>query len=232
MNSFLDGEDNWTRCRDNFRMPKEAFIHLLNFFIHVGLGKFIFGCYDYYCSCIIYCTDNKRVRRISREIKVALFVEWLGQGYTERQQAEAWQISCESVFKSRQICIWMWYNYGYSQFVHFSLPDIKYNEMLADSKYSFFHGMKWALDGTHIAVNVNKNVQKVFRNRHNYTSTNVLLVCNHDLFITYAYVGVEGCAHDGFVLQEAITKGNLTFSDDTYFAVDGGYALKYKKYCC
>ena len=46
------------------------------------------------------------------------------------------------------------------------------------------------------------------------------------MLITYAYIGVEGAAHDSFVLQEAQTRGNLQMPQDGYASADCGYGMR------
>lgn len=63
-----------------------------------------------------------------------------------------------------------------------------------------------AIDGTHIAANVNLLEQPKYRNRKQVLSQNVLVACTFDMKFTYVLAGWEGSAHDGRLLRSAILR--------------------------
>ena len=153
-------------------------------------------------------------------MKVAIFVEWLGQGFTLRNQSEIWQLSLDSISASRNSCLNIWIHRGYHRMVNFKLPDVLVDALLVnDSKFTFFSGMNFLMDGTHFDMVVDADKMPAFRNRKGSITTNVLLVCNHDMLINYAYVGVEGSAHDTFVLKECIRKDHFKVPDGLYIGI-------------
>ena len=206
LTGFLVGNNN-KLFRDMFRMDKHCFLRLFEFLHLHGFGNEII-----------------RMRKVYPIVKLAIFVEWLGHGECVRKQGDDWRLSLESISKAR-ITVRDFLMNHYSKFVNFDLPDNVVDERIANNPgYAFFGNVKYAMDGTHIAVEVPNELKDVFRNRKNYTSTNVLLVCNFDMYITYATVGVEGSAHDSFVYQLAQRDG-LDFPEGTYCLADCGYAL-------
>ncbi len=60
-------------------------------------------------------------------------------------------------------------------------------------------------------------------NRHGQCSTNVLLTCNFSGFITYALAGAEGAAHDGYVLERAVSRRDLPMQAGHFYLGDAGY---------
>lgn len=99
-------------------------------------------------------------------------------------------------------------------------PSIRLNPKF----FPFFSDCIGALDGTHVHACVNPELQDSFRNRKGYTSQNVLGVVNFDMIFSYILAGWEGSAHDGRVLESALSKG-LTIFPGKYYLGDAGYAL-------
>lgn len=81
-----------------------------------------------------------------------------------------------------------------------------------------------ALDGTHIACYVALEDQPRYRNRKHFLSQNVLAICNFDLLFTYILPGWEGSAHDGRVLQDALSQHGLEIPIGQYYLGDAGYS--------
>jgi hypothetical protein len=68
----------------------------------------------------------------------------------------------------------------------------------------FFDDCDGALNGSHVdAFTSNPS----FRNRKKLMSQNVIAVVNFDLTFLYVFAGWEGSAHDGQVIQDALSKG-------------------------
>lgn len=67
------------------------------------------------------------------------------------------------------------------------------------------------LTGTFIECQVPASHKLRFLNarKGGATGTNLLLACNFDMYITFASVGAEGSAHDGFVLRRATAARRL-----------------------
>jgi hypothetical protein len=103
------------------------------------------------------------------------------------------------------------------------------NEPLHDriklnSKFNpYFKDCLGALDGTHINMIVPTLHQQKYRNRKGYISQNVLGVCNFDMRFQYILAGWEGSAHDGLVIQDAVTAGGFDTPQGKYWL--GLYSL-------
>lgn len=57
------------------------------------------------------------------------------------------------------------------------------------------------IDGTHIPVKCNRSVHSSYLNRKEWTSVNVLAICDERLRFTYICYGAPGCVHDARVWQ-------------------------------
>ncbi|KAK9114131.1 hypothetical protein Syun_020928 [Stephania yunnanensis] len=63
-----------------------------------------------------------------------------------------------------------------------------------------------------------------YRNRHGFTSQNVLAACNFDLEFIYVLSGWEGSAHDSRILTDVLSRRNgLKVPQGKYFLVDCGF---------
>ena len=60
-----------------------------------------------------------------------------------------------------------------------------------------------AIDGTHIPLVPPKDSEQVFRNRKQFHSLNVQMVCLSNHYISHVYANYPGSAHDSFVLQNS-----------------------------
>ena len=83
-----------------------------------------------------------------------------------------------------------------------------HSRIAEDVKFELFNDCIGALDGTHIPCVVSPETSKPYRNRKDFTSQNVLGVCNFDGVFTFVHVGWEGSAHDSRVLNDAIIHGS------------------------
>ena len=69
--------------------------------------------------------------------------------------------------------------------------------------WSHFNDAIGAIDGTHIKVIVPKQLDAQHRNRHGYTSQNVMAICDFDLRFTFVVAGWPGSVHDTRVWTDA-----------------------------
>jgi hypothetical protein len=90
-------------------------------------------------------------------------------------------------------------------------------------KFPYFDQGICAIDGVHITLIVVAADADRFRSRKGTTSTNVLAASDWGMRVCYAYVGVEGSAHDSTVL--AFSGFLAKVPDDYYVIADAGYAL-------
>uniref|UniRef100_A0A803N7K7 DDE Tnp4 domain-containing protein n=1 Tax=Chenopodium quinoa TaxID=63459 RepID=A0A803N7K7_CHEQI len=93
-----------------------------------------------------------------------------------------------------------------------------------DERWKYFKNCLGALDGTMILVNVPCEDRPKYRSRKGTLAMNVLGVCSPEMEFTYVLPGWEGSAHDGHILQDAISRPNgLKVPKGCYYLCDGGY---------
>ncbi|OLL24540.1 putative nuclease HARBI1, partial [Neolecta irregularis DAH-3] len=116
----------------------------------------------------------------------------------------------------------------YPEVVQLPDPNIIPEEILKNLKfYPFFKNCIGAADGCHILSKVSSDDSARFHNRKGEISQNFLGICKFNLQFCYVLSGWEGSAHDGLVLQYALSAGGgLTIPDGKYYLVDAAYALK------
>ena len=62
------------------------------------------------------------------------------------------------------------------------------------------------IDGTHIRVKVSSTNAPKYRGRKEYTTQNVLAVCDFDMRFTYILPGWEGTVSDSRIIKNALSK--------------------------
>ena len=94
--------------------------------------------------------------------------------------------------------------------------------------YPFFSGFVGAMDGTHICVKVEPELQGMYWNRHDNASLNIMAICDLNMLFTYIWNGAPGSCHDTAVLAMA-QQNDSEFPlppRDKYYLVDSGYPNK------
>ncbi|XP_010490073.1 PREDICTED: uncharacterized protein LOC104767795 [Camelina sativa] len=98
--------------------------------------------------------------------------------------------------------------------------------IMHDRRYfPYFQHCIGAIDGTHLRVHVGGDKKITYWNHHNYTSMNILAVCEFNMRFIYTRIGVPGRAHDSKILTYCARHDNFfPFpSSEKYFLVDSGY---------
>ncbi|GAV81547.1 LOW QUALITY PROTEIN: DDE_4 domain-containing protein [Cephalotus follicularis] len=72
--------------------------------------------------------------------------------------------------------------------------------------YPYFKDCVGAIDGTHVHPSVPLEIQGRFHRRKGGTTQNVLAAITFDLKFTYVLAGLEGSAHDSFILNSALSR--------------------------
>ena len=150
------------------------------------------------------------------------------QGYSNRQLNERWQHSGDTISKIvHEVCRAILR--ARDHFIQVpKANDTIHDRIKLNSKYwPFFEGCIGALDGTHVPAVVEPELKQACRDRKGDVSQNVLGVVDFNMLFTYVLVGWEGSAHDGRVLDDALTKG-LSVFPGKYYLGDAGYALSWK----
>ncbi|RPA79525.1 hypothetical protein BJ508DRAFT_195168, partial [Ascobolus immersus RN42] len=93
-------------------------------------------------------------------------------------------------------------------------------------EFSYFAKVRGAIDGTQIPVVPPKGEERPYRNRKGFYSTNVLIGCSLDMYITYVYAGWEGSANDSRVLGSAVSNGGFKVPINRIFLADAGYGMR------
>ena len=193
------------RIQEIFRMPLYTFVELQ-----------------------IYLAENTELRSskaIGIAEKLAMFIETIGRGTTNRGIQERFQHSGATVSR----CFHEVLNallILHTKYVQ--LPVAPYqvgNRIAGDAKYSpYFGDCLGALDGTHIAMHVPYVDRTPYRSRKGFLSQNVLAACTFDMRFSYVLPGWEGSAHDGRVLSDAISGKGFIVPEGKYYLGDAGYS--------
>ncbi|XP_056843072.1 uncharacterized protein LOC108808106 [Raphanus sativus] len=98
-----------------------------------------------------------------------------------------------------------------------------------DRRYwPYFSGFVGAMDGVHVCVKVKPELQGMYWNRHDWTSFNIMAICDLNMLFTYVWNGAPGSYHDTAVLTMA-ENSDSEFSlplVDKYYVFDYGYPNK------
>ena len=98
-----------------------------------------------------------------------------------------------------------------------------------DRRYwPYFSGFVGAVDGVHVCVKVKPELQRMYWNRHDRTSFNIMAICDLNMLFTYVWNGAPGSCHDTAVLTMA-QDGDSDFPlppGDKYYVADSGYPNK------
>ena len=164
----------------------------------------------------------KTTRNICTGEKLMIFL-FIITGNSNRTAQERWQHSGETITRvlyeamNALMCI-------HPSYIRPPSSDVP-RQIQSDSRFfPYFKDCIGALDGTHIPAVVPASYATPFQNRKGFTSQNVLAVCDFNLVFTYVLSGWEGAAHDGRVLQDALTKG-FPLRAGKYYLGDAGYPL-------
>ena len=199
MNSY-----NTNRFHDSCRMDKRTFTLMLNFLIDHGE---------------LVGSEN-----ICAGQRLMIYISVL-KGSSNRATSEIWQHSGSTI---SEIVNQVATCFEKVQHLLFIRPtNERQQEIANDPKFSgFFDDCIGALDGCHCSAATN---DPLFRNhKHHMMSQNVLGVVNFNLTFSAVVAGWEGCAHDGAVLADGLTKGLTTFPGK-YYVGDADYGLS--RYC-
>ncbi|KAG4949078.1 hypothetical protein JHK82_042273 [Glycine max] len=182
------------RCYQMFRMKKLVFLEL--------------------CDILETKYNLKKTRNVSIYEQVGLFLYMLSQPGSVRNCKKRFQHSGETIsryFHSvlKVVCM---FAKDIIKHVDPSFRDTL-DEILKDARYHpYFRDCIGAIDGTHIRVCVPFHLQGVYIGRKNYTTTNVMAVCDFSMCFTFVWAGWEGSTHDTKIFMEALRKPALHFS--------------------
>ncbi|CAN6560322.1 unnamed protein product [Malus baccata var. baccata] len=181
------------RCHEQFRMEQHVFKDLLE-----TLKR------DY---------GLKRIGDITLEEALAMFLNTLGHGHTNRMVQERFQRSGETVSRWFGILLDVVSRMATDiicphdrQFKRVS------NKIKDDNRYwPYFKGCIGAIDGTHVPVVVPREMQVPYIGRKGNTTQNVMAVCDFNMCFTFVWAGWEGAAHDSRIFMEALRRPELKF---------------------
>ncbi|KAJ3679508.1 hypothetical protein LUZ60_017519 [Juncus effusus] len=88
----------------------------------------------------------------------------------------------------------------------------------------YFKDCIGVIDGTHVPITVQGQIQDPYRNRKQTLSQNVMVACNFDNRFIFVLAGWEGSASDALILKSAIDECNFYVPSDKFYLVDAGYA--------
>ena len=94
--------------------------------------------------------------------------------------------------------------------------------------YPFFSGFVGAMDGTHVCVKVEPELQGMYWSRRDNASLNIMTICDLNMLFMYIWNGAPGSCHDTVVLT--MTQQNDPEFPlpprDKYYLVESGYPNK------
>jgi hypothetical protein len=206
MKELLAPTSNPTRVKEVLRMPRETFIELRDWMVENN-----------------YLCDE---RDVLVEEQLAMFLRIVGHRDSNRDVQEHFQRSgytVSSYFNKVLLAMLQLYR----KVVLLPKGDRTPYEIARNPKFArYFHDCIGAADGTHILTKLPAAQVGRFRDRKGELSQNVLGMCTFDLQFCYVLAGWEGTAHDGRVLDYALTSGGLSVPPGKYYLVDAGYAMK------
>ncbi|CAH9131108.1 unnamed protein product [Cuscuta epithymum] len=209
MQEVLNGHP--IRCVNAFRMSPDLFARL---------------CKDLQSKYDLTSSD-----KITIEEKVGIFIYTLALGLSNRDVAERFQRSGDTVSRAFHDVLESvtGRSKGYKGLardmiapIDRAFPYIPYH-ILKDKRYMpYFKDCIGCIDGTHVAV----KEQLRYRGRKGIPTFNVMAVCDFNMCFTFLSVGWEGSAHDTRVFLHAIETPSLNFPhppEGRYYLVDKGY---------
>ncbi|XP_059668790.1 uncharacterized protein LOC132313871 [Cornus florida] len=166
---ILHGHES--RCFENFRMSTPVFLKLCGELKSLGLKDSI---------------------GVSVYEQVGIFLLILAHNERNRVVAEIFQHSTYTISKYFHAILQKVYDLGKQIIVGPDLTQVS-NHIRKSKKYHpFFSGLCWAIDGTHVHVNVPMDQQIPFCGRKGDTTQNVMAVCDFDMMFTYVVARWEG----------------------------------------
>ena len=167
---------------------------------------------------------NERLAFISKKEVISIGLNFLGQSPTVRDQCAIFGLSNTIILKARKIFV---SSVIYSLSYQFNTSNwIQWDILNYQPEYNGFKGVFGALDGTHIPIRVPVYEADKYRNRKGWISTNVLLLCDFKMRILFCCPGVEGSAHDAFVLAISRLEKILdTLPERNFILADAGYGI-------
>jgi hypothetical protein len=196
----LMNSNNPHRFLDECRMSKYVFILFVEFMKDKG-----------------NLTDSKH---ICAGQKLMIYLTLL-KGFSNREIHIMWQHSgstISAILSEVMLCF-----ESVKSFIFIPPPQETPETILSDPKYSpFFDNCDGCLDGSHCDAFTS---DPLFRNRKKTMSQNVLAVVNFDLTFSYVLAGWEGSAHDGQVLQDALSKGFIRREGKFYLGDAGLFCM-------
>lgn len=150
-------------------------------------------------------------KHIGVEESVGIFLYMIGQPSSYRNGKEQFQHSSETIHKHFNKVLEVVCKLGKKVIKHVDLVDSS-QYIRDDNRYwPYFKDCIGAIDDTHIKIHVPTEKQKPFFNRKGHTSTNVMAVCDFNMYFTFALCGWEGPVHDAKILMDTLRKPNLRF---------------------
>jgi len=164
-------------CRTRFGMNAEAFRRLVDL-----LSPYMQGV---------------RASRVSVLEEVGIFLDWVTTCRSLMKQADAFQHSPDTIFRSRQR-VTSAIDAGLYPLVvkqPTAVPRIKDG----NAKYEPFTGAVGYIDGTHIPVWAPRAEKERWRSYKHGVSQNVLVIVDEAMLFTFVAPGAEGAGHDSTI---------------------------------
>lgn len=150
-------------------------------------------------------------KHIRVEESVGIFLYMIGQPSSYRNAQEWFQHSSETIHKHFNKVLEVVCKSEKKVIKHVDLVDSSQYIRDDNQCWSYFKDCIGAIDGTHIKIHVPAEKQKPFFNRKGHTSTNVMALCDFNMWFAFALCGWEGYVHDAKILMDTLHKPNLRF---------------------
>ena len=169
-----------TKCIDNLRMSRDAFMHLHNMLLSFGLPS----------------TD-----KCSSVEALGIYVWTCAHQSASRECKDRFERSLDTVSRKVTALAEVMYRWAQTILVPADRNYPRVSQKLAEYA-PWFDGCIGAIDGTHIKVEVNQEAKADFFNRKGETSINVCAIVDMDGRFTYVGAGKAGACHDMAVLRD------------------------------
>ncbi|KAL0925637.1 hypothetical protein M5K25_004002 [Dendrobium thyrsiflorum] len=191
------------RAYQCFRLPPDAFVSLTNLLVSRG--------------------HLRNTKNMLAAEQLGIFLRGVAHAHNYRQLCEFFQHSLETVSRYFNMVLHALISFA-DEFINLPQGDVECHPFVRSNAqlYPYFKNTIGAIDGTHITVVVNNNLQNRYRNRKGFTSQNVMVAVSFDRQFVYL-VGWEGSTANMHVLRWAVEKDQFAVPRNYYYLVDSDY---------
>ncbi|XP_039782143.1 putative nuclease HARBI1 isoform X1 [Panicum virgatum] len=194
--------DDPTKCIDNLRMSRDAFLNLHDRLLSYGL---------------------KSTKDCGSMEALGLYIWTCAHGAGVRECRDRFERSLDTISRKTSKLAEIMFRWAQTVLVP---ADRHYTQVSSElAEYApWFDGCIGAIDGTHIPVEVNQEARVDFINRDGEVSINVCAIVDMHGRFTYVGAGKAGACHDMAVLQDCQADQRFPHPPPgRYYLADSGY---------